>query len=78
GMIEATQRDLNIGTSHSFMVGDKHSDIVFAGSVGMKGILIKTGYGLGEVDEWYHDWNEHPDYIAQDLLDAVEWISCRW
>jgi D-glycero-D-manno-heptose 1,7-bisphosphate phosphatase len=77
GMIEAAQRDLNIDTSRSFMVGDKHSDIVFAHSVGMKGILVKTGYGLGEVDEWSHEWNEHPDYIAEDLLDAVEWISSR-
>ncbi|UCG88513.1 MAG: HAD family hydrolase [Gemmatimonadota bacterium] len=74
GMVEAACRDLDIDLSRSFMVGDKHSDIVFAHSVGMKGVLVKTGYGLGEIEGWAAEWNEHPDGIADDLFDAVEWI----
>ncbi|UCC83044.1 MAG: HAD family hydrolase [Gemmatimonadota bacterium] len=77
GMIEAAERDLEIDVPHSFMVGDKHSDIVFAHAVGMKGVLVKTGYGLGEIEGWSADWKEQPDEISDDLLDAVDWILSR-
>lgn len=74
GMIEAARQDLEIDVSRSFMVGDKHSDIVFAHSVGMRGVLVRTGYGLGEIDQWSTAWDEQPDAICDDLLDAVDWI----
>ncbi len=77
GMIEAAERDLEIDVARSFMVGDKHSDIVFAHAVGMKGVLVKTGYGLGEIEGWSADWTEQPDEISDDLLDAVNWILSR-
>ncbi len=77
GMIEAAEKDLEIDVSRSFMVGDKHSDIVFAHSVGMKGVLVKTGYGLGEIEGWSADWTQQPDEISDDLLDAVDWILSR-
>lgn len=77
GMIEAAERDLEIDVSRSFMVGDKHSDIIFAHAVGMKGVLVKTGYGLGEIEGWSADWTQQPDEISEDLLDAVDWILSR-
>jgi D-glycero-D-manno-heptose 1,7-bisphosphate phosphatase len=77
GMIETAERDLEIDVPRSFMVGDKHSDIVFAHAVGMKGVLVKTGYGLGEIEGWSGDWTEQPDEISDDLLDAVDWILAR-
>lgn len=77
GMVLAAQRDLNIDVAQSFMVGDKHSDITFAQSVGMQGVLVKTGYGLGEIEQWSAEWTEQPDQICEDLLDAVEWILSR-
>jgi D-glycero-D-manno-heptose 1,7-bisphosphate phosphatase len=77
GMIEAAREDLAIDLSRSFMVGDKYSDIVFAHSVGMKGVLVKTGYGLGEIEGSSADWTEQPDRISEDLSDAVDWILSR-
>ncbi|MGD2216667.1 MAG: HAD family hydrolase [Gemmatimonadales bacterium] len=77
GMIEAASEDLGIDVCRSFMVGDKHSDIVFAHAVGMKGVLVKTGYGLGEIEAWSADWTEQPDEISDDLLGAVDWILSR-
>lgn len=77
GMIEAAEKDLEIDVPRSFMVGDKHSDIVFAHSVGMKGVLVKTGYGLGEIEGWSAEWTEQPDEISDHLLDAVDWILSR-
>jgi D-glycero-D-manno-heptose 1,7-bisphosphate phosphatase len=77
GMVEAARNDLGIDVSRSFMVGDKHSDIIFAHSLGMKGVLVKTGYGLGEIEGWSADWAEQPDETCEDLLDAVDWILSR-
>jgi D-glycero-D-manno-heptose 1,7-bisphosphate phosphatase len=77
GMIETAEKDLEIDVSRSFMVGDKHSDVVFAHAVGMKGVLVKTGYGLGEIEGWSADWTEQPDEISEDLLGAVNWILSR-
>lgn len=77
GMIEAAREELAIDLSGSFMVGDKYSDIVFAHSVGMKGVLVKTGYGLGEIEGFSADWTEQPDQISEDLSDAVDWILSR-
>lgn len=74
GMIEAARGDLAIEVASSFVVGDKHSDIVFAHSMGMPGVLVRTGYGLGELEEWSAGWVEEPDHVATDLYAAVEWI----
>lgn len=74
GMVRAAERDLGVDVSRSYMVGDKHSDITFAHSLGMKGVLVKTGYGLGELEQWGETWDDRPDAIAEDLLGAVGWI----
>jgi hypothetical protein len=36
--------------------------------------MVKTGYGLGEVDFILPGFNHKPVFIADDLLDAVKWI----
>ncbi len=77
GMVRAAQRDLGIDVARSFMVGDKHSDIMFAHSLRMKGVLVETGYGRGELEQWRESWDDPPDAIAEDLFGAVEWILSR-
>jgi hypothetical protein len=37
------------------------------------GILVRTGFGEGEIEKYEAYWNQAPDYIARDLLDAIEW-----
>jgi D-glycero-D-manno-heptose 1,7-bisphosphate phosphatase len=41
---------------------------------GMRGILVKTGYGLGEIDYVLPHRSTQPVHIAEDLLDAVQWV----
>lgn len=77
GMVEAACRDLAIDPTRSYMVGDKHSDILFAHRLGMPGILVETGYGRGELGQWASTWSERPDHVAADLLAAVEWVMER-
>lgn len=68
--------DLGIELPGSYLIGDKISDVVLARSIGAKGVLVLTGYGQGEVENFGNGWTDSkkPDYIAEDLYDAVEWI----
>lgn len=74
GMIEAAARELDLDVPASYVVGDKFSDIELARRVGCKGILVLTGYGLGQWEYDRHKTECEPDHVADDLLDAVKWI----
>ena len=64
-------KDMDI--SKSYVIGDKAIDIELARNAGCKGILVKTGYGSKVIDGTYDRFIK-PDYIAQDINDAVNWI----
>ena len=74
GMIQKAAKDLNVDLSNSYMVGDRGADIQMAKEFGGKGILVLTGYGKGEYEYLSKTWTVRPDYVAEDLYDAVEWI----
>jgi D-glycero-D-manno-heptose 1,7-bisphosphate phosphatase len=74
GMIEMACRDMEIDLSRSYVVGDMCDDIELAKNAGIKGIMVKTGYGLGEIEYRLPKKNIKPDYIADDLFSAVTWI----
>ncbi|MDH3974499.1 MAG: HAD family hydrolase [Deltaproteobacteria bacterium] len=74
GMIDSAAEDLHIDVKKSYMIGDKITDVEFAHRVGAKGIFVKTGYGRGELELYGDTWTTTPDFIAEDLLDAVIWI----
>jgi D-glycero-D-manno-heptose 1,7-bisphosphate phosphatase len=69
GMVIKASEELDIDLSLSYMVGDTVKDIDLANKSGVKGILVKTGYGKKEMSS-----DMKPDYIAEDILDAVNWI----
>ena len=56
------------------MVGDKISDVEFGHRVGAKGIMVRTGYGRGEIKYQADGFPVQPDFIAGDLFDAALWI----
>ncbi len=74
GMIEMACKDLNIDLSLSYVIGDMCDDIELAKNAGIKGIMVKTGYGMGEIEYRLPKRNLKPDYIADDLFSAVKWI----
>lgn len=42
-------------------------------SFGTKKVLVKTGWEKGSLTSYREDWKEiEPDYIAEDLVDAVD------
>lgn len=74
GMLLEASRELNLDLPRSFMVSDKYSDLQMAHQLGVKGILVLTGYGEEELSQVFQRGNPPPDYVAEDLEDAAQWI----
>jgi len=71
GLILQAAFDLKIDVSASFVVGDRVFDIGAAREAGCRSVLLKTGYGETALKEL---GDLQPDYVAENLLDAAEWI----
>jgi D-glycero-D-manno-heptose 1,7-bisphosphate phosphatase len=74
GLIEQARESFDIDLTNSYVVGDRHTDMEMAHRAGMRGILVKTGYGLGEIDYVLPHQSTQPVHIAEDLLEAVQWV----
>ncbi len=73
GMLVAAAWNYDLDLKTSFMVGDKATDIDMAHNAGLKGILVKTGFGQ-QVLSGNYQHHAKPHYIAEHLQDAVSWI----
>lgn len=73
GLIKKAAEELDIDLSRSYMIGDRYNDVEMAKKFKGKGILVLTGYGMGEYEHLRKSWPVEPDYIAKDLYEAVEW-----
>ncbi len=73
GMLLQAQRELDIDLTRSFVIGDKSIDIEAAHNAGAKGVLVLTGYGREEREK-YKMKERQPDFIAEDLMEAVDAI----
>ena len=74
GLLKKAEAELGADLSRSYVVGDRYGDLALAWSVGAKGALVKTGYGLGELTHLAPGWSRKPDLVAEHVLDAVERI----
>ena len=74
GMLTQDSEDHKIDLKHSYLVGDKLSDIECAQRAGMSGILVLTGYGMNERKKITNGSSTKPIYIAKDLYQAAQWI----
>lgn len=77
GLLLRAARDLDLDLGASVMVGDKPSDVAAGQAAGAAGVLVLTGYGLGEWEYRREAWRVKPDHVAQDLGDAVDWALSR-
>ncbi len=77
GMLHRARDEMGIDLSRSYMIGDSWRDIGAGNRAGATTILVLTGYGKGELEHRSHRWEVQPDHVAEDLLDAVEWILDR-
>jgi D,D-heptose 1,7-bisphosphate phosphatase len=74
GMLLQAAHDLNIELQSSYMIGDTNRDMEAAKKAGVKGILVKTGYGWEALRDIDSDGVDKPDFVAEDILEAVKWI----
>jgi D-glycero-D-manno-heptose 1,7-bisphosphate phosphatase len=74
GMLECAAREHGLDLRRSFVVGDRYSEIEMARRVGARAILVRTGYGEGEIQWHSAKWPAPPDFIAENLGTAADWI----
>jgi len=74
GMLEQAAVDLQLDLHRSFVVGDRAGDVELAHRVRCRSILVRTGYGQGELAWHARNWRHQPDFVAADLSEAVQWI----
>ncbi|AYD41396.1 D-glycero-beta-D-manno-heptose 1,7-bisphosphate 7-phosphatase [Clostridium fermenticellae] len=70
GLFKKAIKDFNIDVHESFALGDKVSDLKPALELGIKSILLKTGYGIREKN-YIHNFDV---LLKEDILDAVNYI----
>lgn len=76
GMAQQAAQDLDIDLSQSYMIGDKEEDILFGKNAQAVPILVLTGFGTKALPQLRKKGIE-PVYVADTLLDAVDWILKR-
>ncbi len=74
GLIRLACDHYDIDMDRSFIIGDRLTDIEMARKAGLRGLLVKTGYGIGEIEYLLPHRTVAPDHIAADLLEGVKWI----
>ncbi|MBC8178552.1 MAG: HAD family hydrolase [Deltaproteobacteria bacterium] len=74
GLIRMACRDFDIDMANSYVIGDRCTDMEMARKADLKGILVKTGYGLGDLEYVFPDLTFEPFHVVDDLLYAAEWI----
>ena len=76
-MLLQAAHDLDIDLTKSYLVGDRFNDMEAGKKNGVRGILVKTGFGQGLLQDDGPDEataENKPDYVAADILEAVKWI----
>jgi D-glycero-D-manno-heptose 1,7-bisphosphate phosphatase len=72
GMVDEAARRFHIDLKASYIIGDTYRDMQLGFNAGLRTILLMTGYGRGEYEHQRHRWPRMPDWIAENLLGAVE------
>lgn len=75
GLLEQAAFDLNLDLERSYLVGDRWSDVKCAVRAGCTPVLVMTGYGRGDHDYIGPAQKDQPAFVADTLLDAVQWIA---
>jgi len=74
GLLLSAAEDFDLDLAASAVIGDRFRDIEMAQAVGARGVLVLTGYGREELENESSGWGRQPDYVAENLLEAVRWV----
>jgi D-glycero-D-manno-heptose 1,7-bisphosphate phosphatase len=74
GMLDRAALEHSVDLQRSFVVGDRYGDIEVARNVRARSVLVRTGYGEGELAWHAAKWPIQPDFVAEDLSQAADLI----
>ncbi len=74
GMLDRAALEYTLDLHRSFVVGDRYADVELARNAGARSVLVRTGYGEGELTWHAAAWPSQPDFVAEDLAQAADWI----
>lgn len=77
GLVVQAAKEMNLDPEKSYVVGDRWSDIKTAANCGATSILVRTGYGRGDEQYIGPQQKIQPDFKADDLSEAVDWILSK-
>ncbi len=73
GLLRKAAEELDVDLNASFLIGDHYSDVECAHRAGARGILLLTGHGQAAWSQ-RDQWQVAPDWVAEDLFAAVQWV----
>lgn len=74
GMAERAIADFALNRSRMYLVGDQSSDVEMAKRLRARSIFVTTGHGSRETLAALSARSLQPDYVANSLERAVDWI----
>ncbi len=76
GMLHQAAFEHGLDLTRCAVIGDVGgTDMLAAAAVGVRKVLVRTGWGESSLDPYRHTWaGVGPDSIAADLLHAVHWL----
>ena len=74
GMLERAAREHHLEIRGSVIVSDRYKDIQMGHESGCRTILVLSGYGRGEYEWNRGKWPRQPDFVVENLVDAVDII----
>ncbi len=77
GLVYQASEEMGLDPETSYVIGDRWSDIKTAANCGATSILVRTGYGRGDEQYIGPQQEIQPDFRAEDLSEAVDWILSR-
>lgn len=77
GLLEQAAAEMGLDLHRSYVVGDRWSDLRCGAAAGATTILVLTGYGRGDACYIGPGQAVQPDFVAEDLQEAVQWILDR-
>ena len=74
GLLLQAAAEMGLDLAHSFVVGDRWSDLKTAKACGALPVLVLTGYGRGDAQYIGPTQEVQPTFVGADLAEAVQWI----
>jgi D-glycero-D-manno-heptose 1,7-bisphosphate phosphatase len=77
GLIDRAARDLSLDVAHSYVVGDKWSDVELGQRAGAATILVQSGFAHDDPGNVRRRQVREPDHRADTIAEAAAWILER-